>query len=129
MDEAPKWVDVVLDALEGCVECYSPGSLDVRFVPVESQLVVAPALAEIVGGAEDGEEVYPLFSAHLAELAKTFDGMPEMSWDTMYDELHVEGEIDGEDAWITIQKFPFSDDDETRWVIEEGTLRRRKDNQ
>ena len=50
-----------------------------------------------------------------------------MSWDTMHDELHVEGEIDGEDAWITIQKFPFEEeDDRPHWVIERGTIRRRE---
>ncbi len=58
-------------------------------------------------------------------MAQAFDALPEMSWDTMHDELHVEGEIDGEDAWITMQKFPLTDDEKPRWVIEGGALRRR----
>ena len=46
----------------------------------------------------------------------------------MFDELHVEGEIDGEDAWITIQKFPFEEEEDIpRWVIEGGTIRRREE--
>ena len=94
---------------------------------MECQLIIAPALAEIVGGAEDGEAVFPFFSMHLAALAQAFDALPEMSWDTMYDELHVEGEIDGEDAWITIRKFPFEEEDRPRWVIEGGSIRRREE--
>ncbi len=70
-----------------------------RFSPEECQLIIAPALAEIVGGAEDGEEVFSFFSMHLAALTQAFDALPEMSWDTMHDDLHVEGEIDGEDDW------------------------------
>ncbi len=126
MDDAPQWVEAIVDVLEGCIEGYSPGSFELQFSPMECQLIIAPALAEIVGGAEDSEEVFPFFSMHLAELAQAFDALPEMSWDTMYDELHVEGEIDAEDAWITIRKFPFEETDRPRWVIEGGTIQRRE---
>jgi len=129
MDDAPMWVDTVLDMFDACVEGYSPGSFELRFISEESQLVIAPALAEMVGGAEDGEEVYAPFSVHLAELAKAFDVLSEMSWNTMHDELHLEGEIDGEDVWITLQKFPFEDDEKPRWLIEEGVLRRRNESE
>ncbi len=125
MEDAPQWVEAILDVLEGCIEGYSPGSFELRFIPEECQLIIAPAVAEIVGGAEDGEEVFAYFSIHLAAVAQAFDALPEMSWDTMHDELHVEGEIDGEDAWITVQKFPLTDDEKPRWVIEGGALRRR----
>ncbi len=127
MDDAPQWVEAIVDVLEGCIEGYSPGSFELQFSPVECQLIIAPALAEIVGGAEDGEEVFAFFSIHLAALAQAFDALPEMSWDTMYDELHVEGEIDGADAWITIRKFPFEEEDRPRWVIERGSIRRREE--
>ena len=110
MDDAPQWVDAILDVLQGCIEGYGPGSFELRFSPGECRLIIAPVLDEIVGGAEDGEEVFPFFSMHLTELAQAFDALPEMSWDTMHDKLHVEGEIDGEDVWITIQKFPLKDD-------------------
>ena len=33
----------------------------------------------------------------------------------------------GDDAWITIRKFPFQDEDRPRWVIEGGTIRRREE--
>ncbi len=123
MDDTPQWVEAIVDVLEGC----SPGSFELQFSPVECQLIIAPSLAEIVGGAEDGEEVFPFFSMHLAALAQIFDALPEMSWDTMHDELHVEGEIDGEDAWITIRKFPFEEEASPRWVIAGGTIRRREE--
>ncbi len=126
MSDTSKWVDAVLDALEGCIEGYGPGSFDLRFIAEESHLIVAPATIEMVGGAEDGEEICQQFSIHLAELAKKFDAMPEISWDTMYDELHIDGEINGEDAWITFQKFPIEDNDEPQWLLERGRLRRRK---
>ena len=35
--------------------------------------------------------------------------------------------VKGENAWITIQKFPFEEEDQPRWVIERGTIRRRKE--
>jgi len=50
-----------------------------RFSPEECQLIIAPALAEIVGGADDGEAAFPFFSMHLAALAQAFDALPEMS--------------------------------------------------
>ena len=71
--------------------------------------VKSPAVSEIVGGAEDGDEVFPFFSLHLAMLASVFDRLPEMSWGTLHDELHVEGSIDGDDAWITVRKFPLQE--------------------
>ena len=55
MDDVPQWVDAILDVLEGCIEGYGPGSFELRFSPAECQVIIAPALAEIVGGAEDGE--------------------------------------------------------------------------
>ena len=127
MDDTPQWVEAIVDVLEGCIEGYSPGSFELQFSLVECQLIIAPSLAELVGGAEDSEEVFPFFSMHPAALVQAFDALPEMSWDTMHDELHVEGEIDGENAWITIQKFPFKEEDQPRWVIEGGTIRRRKE--
>ena len=127
MRNAPQWVVKILDMLGGCVECYSAGSLDIEFDAEDSHLVCAPAMTEVAGGAEDGNQVFPFFSVHLAELSKAFDSAPEMSWDTMHDDLHVEGEIDGEDAWITIQKFPFEGEDRPGWVIDGGTIRRRED--
>ena len=129
MDNTPQWVDAILEVLEGCIESYSPGSFELRFVPEECQLSIAPALVEIVGGAEDGEEAFAYFSLQLAALARAFDGLPHMSWNTMQDELHVEGTIDGEDAWITVQKFPFGDDEKPRWLIEGAVLRRREDSE
>ncbi len=53
MEDAPQWVDAILDVLEGCIEGYSPGSFELRFSPEECQLIIAPALTEIVGGAEE----------------------------------------------------------------------------
>ncbi len=50
MDDAPQWVDAILDVLEGCIEGYSPGSFELQFSPVECHLIIAPALVEIVGG-------------------------------------------------------------------------------
>lgn len=129
MKDAPRWVEVVVGALEDCIEGYGPGSFDLQYLAEESHLIVAPATIELVGGAEDGEEIYPQFSVHLAALAKKFDAPPEMSWDTLYDELQIDGEIDGQDAWITLRKFPLEEDEEPQWLLERGKLRRRKSDQ
>ena len=89
-------------------ESHSLGSFELRFSPEECQLIIAPAVPEMVGGAEDGEEVFPFFSIHLAELAKAFDALPMA-------------------RWIMLQKLPFNDDVQPRWLLEEGVLRRRSD--
>ena len=110
MSDSPAWAEELVDAIEGCMEWYGGpgGKLDVRYSTVEHMLFIAPAVEKIVGGQHDGEEVYGFYSVDFSELASVFDAAPSMSWNTMHDELIVEGQMDGQRALAMFQKHPFS---------------------
>ena len=101
-------------------------SLEFRFVEVQSQLLAAPKVFEVSGGAEDGEEGYPFYSVQVQELGEAFDEVLEISWSTMHDELYVAGRIGGEDAWVTSEKHPFEDARGTD-VLDAGILRPKRE--
>lgn len=91
MSENPSpWIDILSAKLESYVELQSPGALDVRCA--EGELVIAPDVLELVGGENDGDEVFPFFNVELSALMDEFDERPEVTWNTMHDELsiHVE---------------------------------------
>lgn len=121
-----KWVDTFLDRLDEAVEWQSPGKLACRYIPDEDWLLIAPAALEMVGGAVDGESVYPFFTLHVSHLIEVFDEIPEMMWNTMQNEFSVEGEIDGDEAWVTISREPFDDDEPEDIVDPLGGIRKKK---
>lgn len=104
------WVEKFLDQLDLSLEWQSLGTLAWRFYEDEGWLQIAPASLEVVGGADDGETVFPFFSLHVAKLIEVFDDVPDMLWTTMDGEFSLEGKIDGHDAWVTIHEAPFEDD-------------------
>lgn len=126
MDPMPQWVEHFCALLGEFVELESPGTIEWRFVPREQQLVVAPGLLELVGGAEDGEVVYPYFVVHLRELAEEFDSPPSLEWNTMHDELWVSGEMDGEEAFVILRKEPFADGAAPSHRLDGARLRRKE---
>jgi hypothetical protein len=105
-----RWVEKFLKQLDEALEWQSPGSISWRFQAEENWLRLAPCLLELVGGANNGESVYPFYSLNVSHLIEIFDDLLEMSWNTMYDEFSMEGQIDGEDAWITFSREPFDDE-------------------
>lgn len=121
-----KWVETFLDRLDPALEWSSPGTLSWRFHKDENWLRLAPALVEIVGGADDGEPVYPFYSLHVSHLIEIFDDVPEMKWDTMNNEFSVEGQIHGDDAWITFSKEPFDDEEPEDVLDPDGGIRKKK---
>ncbi len=106
-----RWVDECLERLNEALELRSPGTISWRFHEDENWLRLGPSLVELVGGAEDGEPVYPFFSLHVSHLIEIFDELPEMLWDTMNNEFSLEGKIAGDDAWITFSSEPFDDEE------------------
>jgi hypothetical protein len=72
---------------------------------------LVPSLVELVGGAADDEWVYPLYALNVSHLIEVFDEPPEMLWDTMSNEISLEGKIDGDDAWIILSREPFEDEE------------------
>ena len=121
-----EWVEKFLDKLGEALELQSLGTISWRFDEVENWLQVAPALVEIVGGADDGESVFPFFSLHVSHLIGIFDEPPEMLWDTMKNEFSVEGRIEGDDAWITFSREPFDDEEPQDILDPKGGIRKKK---
>ena len=121
-----EWVDKVFDKLVEAFEMQSPGNITTRFIEVENWLRVAPSPVEVVGGVDDGQSIYPFYSLQMSVLVELFDEPPEIFWDTMSNELSVEGQIDGEDAWITFSSEPFVDDEPEDVLDLNGGIRKKK---
>ena len=121
-----RWVEKVLDRLDEALEWQSPGIISWRFHEDENWLRLAPSTIELVGGADDGESVYPFYSVHVSHLIEIFDELPEMHWDTMNNHFSVEGKIDGEDAWITFSREPFDDEEPENILDPKGGIRKKK---
>jgi hypothetical protein len=67
MSENPNpWIDALLAKLELFVELQSSGALDIQYA--EGELVISPDVLELVGGENDGDEVFPFFNVELSAL-------------------------------------------------------------
>ena len=121
-----RWVEKLLDQLDGSIEWQSLGTLAWRYSEEEGWLLIAPSPLEIVGGAEDGESVFPFYSLHISILIEIFDELPTMLWDSMRNELSIEGKIDGSDAWITFCREPFEDDEPQDILDPDGSMRKKQ---
>jgi hypothetical protein len=122
-----RWPEKVFDQLDKALEWQSPGTISWRFHEDENWLRLGPSVVEVVGGAEDGETVYPFFSLNISHLIEVFDELPALLWNTMSNEFSLEGKIDGEDVWITMSREPF-DDEEPQDVLDPkgGIIRKKK---
>lgn len=118
-----RWVEKFLDQLDVSLEWQSEGTLAWRFYEEEGWLQIAPCPLEVVGGADDGETVYPFYSLHVAELIEIFDAVPDMLWTTMNGEFSLEGKIDGDDAWITFYEAPFENEEAQDILDPKGGIR------
>jgi hypothetical protein len=121
-----EWVEKVLDQLDQSLEWQSLGKLSWRFDEEDNHLRLAPALMEMSGGADDGQEVYPFYSLDVSSLIEVFDKPPSMSWSTMTNEFSLEGPIGGNDSWITFCRDPFDDDEPQDMVDPDGGIRQKK---
>ena len=121
-----RWLEKVLDRLDEALEWHSPGTISWRFHEDENWLRLAPSTVELVGGADDGEAVYPFYSLHISNLIEIFDEPPELRWDTMNNEFAVEGRIDGDDVWVTLSRHPFDDEEPEDVLDPKGGIRKKK---
>ena len=122
--DCPEWVDAILESLH--VESDSPGGLRWAFVPKEQQLVLAPTVVEVQGGAHDGAEVFSFYNVELHSIFMLFDEPPAVFFSTRDGECSVEGTIDDAHAWITFQTQPFEDEGPSH-TINDGTWREKHD--
>ena len=128
MSENPNpWMDTLLDNLESFVEFQTPGSLDIRYNTADCKLIIAPDVLELVGGEHDGDEVFAFFTVDLTALMNEFDELPEVMWNTMHDELWVDGQIDGADAFVIFRRNPFSDAGPASQVTDGNTIRKKRE--
>jgi hypothetical protein len=79
-------------------------------VPEDGQVIIYPAPFRVEG--KDGTYWEP-FRVDLDELLKLFDTSPHIAFSQNdgVTELHLEGEIDRQSAWITIQDRPDADEE------------------
>ena len=121
-----QWVEKLLDQLDLALEWQSMGTAAGRFHEDEGWLQIAPCPLEVVGGADDGESVYPFYSLDVAHLIEVFDAVPEMLWATMGGEFSLEGKIGGDDAWVTFFDAPFEDEEVEDVLDPNGGIRKKK---
>ncbi len=110
MDETPDcpdWVGAILETLYAEVD--SGSGLSWLFDPEEQELIFAPPVVELKGGAHDGREVFSFYYVQLHSIFMLFDEVPNVSFLTRDCECSVEGTIDGVHAYITFQQHPFED--------------------
>lgn len=121
-----QWVDLFLEQLQGAIEGHAPGSISWRFNSDENELRIAPGLVELVGGAQDGETVFPTYWLDISQVIEVFDAPPQVHWNTLDNEICIEGLIAGEEAWIIFARDPFDDDDPRDILDPKGRVRRKK---
>ena len=115
--DLPQWVDAVLESLD--IETDSSAGLRWAFIPEEAQLILAPAVVEIEGGAHDGAEVYSFYRVELNSIFMLFNEPPAVSFSTRDGECSVEGTIEDAPAWIVFQTHPFEDENPSFIVDDE----------
>lgn len=112
----PVWMDDVLEAL-----IYESGVTGFKWavVPEDGQLIIYPAPFRVEG--EDGTCWEP-FSIDLAEVLELFDDTPHVAFSQTngVTELNLEGEIDTQHAWITIQDRPDADEEPVGIMHKDG---------
>jgi len=126
MDSIPSWAIRLVNVADEFLELQGHGTLEWRWCEAEDQLHFAPGLVELVGGAEDGEMIYPFLAVNLSALLLEFDATPSMEWDTMHDELWVGGTVQEKEAFLVIRKEPFSDALEAGHVLDQNARLREK---
>ena len=118
------WYQELLDELDESVEWLSGlGQLSWRFVESENQLLLAPSVAEVVGGKDDGETVFPSYILHVSPIVELFTAPPEIAWDTSEGQLDIEGQYKEQDVLVSFRATPFDDEQPTATVQPDGGFR------
>jgi hypothetical protein len=88
-----------------------PGALSYR-ITEDEELLLAPAAAEMLGGANDGAVVFPGYQLSVSAIAEAFDSPLEIHLNTQPSpNLTFIGTIGGEKAVVLILTEPFPDDE------------------
>ncbi|MGO9462703.1 MAG: hypothetical protein ACLQVF_00870 [Isosphaeraceae bacterium] len=86
IDDDSEWLDFLLDHVGACIRADSPiDSLWLQHREEEGfwEVDIFPTAVELIGGAEDGAVVNPLFSVDLEQLRLTFDRVDDFGWNAL----------------------------------------------
>jgi hypothetical protein len=112
----PIWMDDVLEAL-----IYESGVTGFQWavVPEDGQLIIYPAPFRVEGS---DETCWEPFRIDLDDVLALFDKRPHIAFsqDDGATELDLEGEIDKQHAWITIQDRPDADEEPVGIMHKDG---------
>jgi len=122
MPDPPTWMESLVDCISDCIEADTPmGPLGYRYSVEEgfAEIAVYPTPVELVGGAEDGEVVLPVFSLDLKQFLSVFSVITHVHLRTggltPYEEegIHVsiEGEYEDHEVWLRILMDPPEDEE------------------
>jgi hypothetical protein len=121
-DQWPEWVNELFEEVGAVIEFSGLSGGEGRFSFADDNgwgvdlLEVAPALSQVAEvGPDDGEEVYsPIYAIHLLGLHAAFGEVRDLGYrhdHRGYDEITVEGTVDGHEAVVVIRTTPFEDAD------------------
>ncbi|MBX3452489.1 MAG: hypothetical protein KF777_23260 [Planctomycetaceae bacterium] len=121
MSTESDWIEKVLESVSSNLEWQSLGAIAFR-VTEDRELLLAPAGAEVVGGRNDGEQVYSGYTLSVSGVAELFDRLPEIHLNTQpVANLSLIGTIGGQSAVVLISTHPFPDDEHEFRVHGDGT--------
>ncbi|HLW65588.1 MAG TPA: hypothetical protein VKS79_09740 [Gemmataceae bacterium] len=114
------WLELLLDAVTGCIEAESPmGPLGLRYCQEEGfwEVLVFPTPVELVGGACDGEVVVPDFWLNLERLREQFESVSDLGWNALglnapegpY--INVEGIFQGREVFLQVLAYAPEDEE------------------
>lgn len=109
--EHPPWVEEVVQKLAKCWK--SPGGITVMVNKCEENhwhLVCAPSLRAIVGGANDGGEIFARFRLSVSKVVRIFDKTPKVFFDTAMENARpfviFIGQINEEEVQLAVVSGP-----------------------
>ena len=132
-DEEDDWLDLLNDAVTGCIEADSPmGPLGLRYQEEEGfwEVLVYPTPVELVGGAHDGEVVVPGFRLDLQRLRQEFESVVAFGWNALGlnwpegPHVSIEGVFRGREVYLQVLAYAPADAEPGLKV--DATRRRRR---
>ncbi|MEK6238513.1 MAG: hypothetical protein N2C14_27660 [Planctomycetales bacterium] len=118
-EEMPDWLHDLVAAATACMTVSAPGPAGVRYREEDGfyELMLYPTPVELVGGADDGSMVSPLFSVDLEQLRGVMDRVVDFGWEAHghpgHDGPHVwlEGSQAGHDVLLRVLAFAPEDEE------------------
>lgn len=110
--EHPDWMEDVARKLAKCWKSFGGITIIVNKCDDcnEWHLVCCPSLRELVGGKQDGREIYPRFRLNLLRLVRVFDETPKVFFDSAPEDAYpfviLVGKIQDEQVQLVVVSSP-----------------------